>query len=212
MRKIDLENWPRRAHFEVFQKMDYPHFNLTANVTITKFYPLLKQQGISFTIGMMYLIAKTANGIPEFRHRIQGEEVVEFEVCHPSTTILTEEELFTYCAVDYSEDFLEFAARAAKQIAMVRDNPTLEDGDWRDSLLFMTSLPWVSFTSVIHPLHLSPADSVPRFAWGKYFEEGSILKIPLSVQAHHALMDGLHMGKFFNQIQAFLDNPEKALF
>ena len=57
----------------------------------------------------------------------------------------------------------------------------------------MTAIPWVSFTSFSHPIHLAAADSVPRFALGKIIEEGESLKMPLDVQGHHALMDGLHV-------------------
>jgi len=59
----------------------------------------------------------------------------------------------------------------------------------------------------MHPLHLHPADSVPRFAWGKFFEEGEFLKMPLSVQGHHALMDGLHVGKLFAEVQDYFQQP-----
>jgi chloramphenicol O-acetyltransferase type A len=33
------------------------------------------------------------------------------------------------------------------------------------------------------------------------------LKMPLSVQAHHALMDGLHMGRFYAKVQDYLHQP-----
>ena len=38
-----------------------------------------------------------------------------------------------------------------------------------------TVIPSVSFTSFMHPLDLSPVDSVPRFAWGQDFCEGDTL-------------------------------------
>ena len=80
----------------------------------------------------------------------------------------------------------------------------------RDDLLFMTAIPWVSFTSFMHPLKF-PVDSVPRFAWGKFFEDGESLKMPLSVQAHHAVMDGLHMGRYFELVQEYFQQPESVL-
>jgi len=58
---------------------------------------------------------------------------------------------------------------------------------------------------------MDPVDSVPRFAWGKYFEEGQFLKMPLSVQGHHALMDGLHMGRYYAEVQEYLHEPEFVL-
>ncbi|MBN2501909.1 MAG: chloramphenicol acetyltransferase [Anaerolineales bacterium] len=211
MRPIDMQTWPRREHFKVFKNMGYPHFSLCANMEISAFQPYVKAQGISFTVAMMYLIAKTANAIPEFRYRIHGEQVVEHEVVHPSTTILTNTELFTFCSIPYNADFPAFAAKAAEVIAHVKEHPTLEDEPGQDNLLFMTAIPWVSFTSLMHPIDLNPADSVPRFAWGKFFTDAEKIKLPLSVQGHHAVMDGIHLGRFYQLIQADLDQPEIML-
>jgi chloramphenicol O-acetyltransferase type A len=115
--------------------------------------------------------------------------------------------LFTFCPISYSEDFPSFAARAAERIAYVKEHPTVKDESGQDDRLFMTAIPWVSFTSFMHPLDLSPADSVPRFAWGKFFEDGESMKMPLSVQAHHAVMDGIHMGRYYAKVQDYLHDP-----
>jgi chloramphenicol O-acetyltransferase type A len=211
MRHIDLETWPRREHFKVFSAWDYPHFGLCANVDLTEFHPAVKQRGVSLNVALVYLIARAANAIPEFRYRIRDGKVIEHDLVHPSTTILARDDLFSFCTLDYCEDFASFAARAAEMIAHLEENLTLEDEPGRDDLLYMTAIPWVSFTSFMHPLHLSPADSVPRFAWGKFFEDGARLKMPLSVQGHHALMDGLHAGKFYTKIQDYLHHPDSAL-
>lgn len=208
MRKIDLATWTRRDHFDFFRNWDYPHFNLCANVDITHFAPALKAHGEKFTIGILYAVARVANKIPEFRHRIHNNEVVEYPVVHPASTIMAKDDLFTFCTFPYTEDFNRFARRAEIQIERIIENPTLDDGPDQDQLLFMTSIPWVSFTSFMHPLQLYPADSNPRFAWGKYFEEGGRLKMPISVQGHHALMDGLHVGRFYQLFQELLDEPE----
>jgi chloramphenicol O-acetyltransferase type A len=210
MRKIDLDSWHRRTHYELYRGMDFPHFSLTIRLDLTNFLPYIKERGDSFTVCMMYLAAKAANRIPEFRIRIREDAVIEHEVIHPSATILTDDELFTFCSVRYSEDFSVFAPRAAERIAFFKANPTLEDGDWQDSLLFMTSMPWIHFTSMHHP-EISVNDSVPRVAWGKFIQEGDSIKMPLNVQAHHALIDGLHVGRFFETFQSYMDQPDEAL-
>jgi chloramphenicol O-acetyltransferase type A len=56
-------------------------------------------------------------------------------------------------------------------------------------------------------INLNP-DSIPRFAWGKFFPENQRLLMPLSVQAHHALVDGVHMGFYFEFMQDYLGHPE----
>lgn len=207
MRRIDTENWARRDHFNFFSTFDQPHFNMCANMDLTTFYPAVKQRDLSFTVAFVYGLARVANAIPEFRQRIRPGMVIEHEVVHPAITVLTEDDLFSFCMMYYAEDFAAFSATAAEQMACARTIPSLDDGPEPDSLLYMTAIPWVSFTSFMHPIHMHPVDSVPRFAWGKFFKDGQRTLIPLGVQGHHALMDGLHMGRYYEQVQGFLDDP-----
>lgn len=211
MRYIDMQTWSRRDHFQLFNTFNHPHFSMCVNVDVTAFYPFVKRNGYSFTVSMVYVIARASNAIPEFRYRIRGDQVVEHEMVNPSFTILIDKDLFSFCALAYVEDFSEFAGRAAKNISDVKAQVDLELDPENDDVLYMTSIPWVSFTSFTHPMQLHPADSVPRFAWGKYFEESDTLKMPLSVQGHHAIMDGIHMGRFYETVQAYLHHPEVVL-
>jgi chloramphenicol O-acetyltransferase type A len=209
MRTIDLDTWPRREHFKVFSDWDYPHFSICANVDLTKFYPMVKQQGISFNLAVIYFLTRAANAVPEFRYRIRKGKVIEHDVVHPSSTILGKDDVFSFCSMTYFEDFSKFITLASEKIARVQQHPSLSEEDQgRDDWLFMTAIPWVSFTSFMHPLKLNPADSVPRFAWGKFFQDGESLKMPLSVQGHHAVMDGLHVGRYFAELQICFDQPE----
>lgn len=208
MRYIDMQTWSRRKHFRFYSTVNHPHFNMCVNVDMTAFYPFVKRQGYSFTVSMVYVISRASNAIPEFRHRIRGEQVVEHEIVNPGFTILTDNDLFSFCAVAYAEDFSEFAGRAAKNISYVKAHPDLENDPEQDDVLYMTSIPWVSFTSFTHPMQFHPADSIPRFAWGKSFQESDTWKMPLSVQGHHAVMDGLHMGRFYETLQEYLHHPE----
>ncbi len=209
MKTINLEGWPRRDHYLFFKEFEYPYFSLCADIDITNFLPLIKTKEISFTAAIMYLVGRVANGIPEFRQRIRDEGPIEHEVVHPSATILSKDDLFTFCTAIYQENFLAFAAETQQEILRIKTEPSLEEKIKDDSMLFMTSIPWVSFTGFMHPVKLSPADSVPRFAWGKFREEGQKTVMPLSVQGHHALMDGLHAGLFYEEFQRLLDNPEQ---
>jgi len=59
------------------------------------------------------------------------------------------------------------------------------------------------------PLH--PGDSIPRYAWGKFFQDGDSLKTPLCVEVNHALIDGAHVGKFYTTVQDYLQQPEVML-
>jgi len=210
MRTIDMQTWPRREHFEFFSTYDYPHFGMCANVDLTAFYPAVKQRGYSLTVAIVYVITRVSNAIPEFRYRIREGKVVEHEIVNPGFTFLVEEDVFSFCFVEYVEDFAAFAAKAAERIAFVKEHPWVRQVP-RDDVLYMTAIPWVSFTSFLHPMRLQPADSIPRFVWGKFLEEGELLKMPLGVQGHHALIDGVHVGRFYAEVQDCLQQPEVTL-
>ena len=211
MRHINLETYPRREHFEVFRAFDFPHFNMCANVDITNFHEFVKHNKVSFNITIVYMLTRAANAITEFRYRIREEAVIEHDIVHPSSTIMGKDDVFSFCGLEYLESFSDFAGQAAEKIARVRERPRLSEEDQgRDDWLFMTAIPWISFTSFMHPLKF-PVDSVPRFAWGKFFDEGDSLKMPISVQGHHALMDGLHVGRYFEQVQELFQQPDIVL-
>jgi chloramphenicol O-acetyltransferase type A len=211
MRTVDRGSWSRQQHFEFFNAFNHPHFNMCANVDLTKLLPYVKEHKHSFSAAIIYLISRAANAIPEFRYRIRGEEIVEHERVSPAPTILLDNELFSFCIIEYCPDFSEFANRVSRQIAAVKQDPSLSDPPDRDDLLLMTAIPWVSFTSFMHPMRMHPTDSFPRFAWGKYFEENGRVKMPLSVQGHHAVMDGLHVGRYYQLLQEDLEQPDEAL-
>jgi chloramphenicol O-acetyltransferase type A len=181
-------------------------------VEITALLPWLREKGLPFTPTIVYLVARTANEIPEFRWRIRGDEVIEHESVQPSFTVWTEvADVFSFCTVPYSPDFIDFTTAAQEKMARMKATPSLEDEENRDDFLFLSAIPWVSFTSFQHAMQLHPHDAVPRITWGKYFEENGRIKMPLSVQVHHAIVDGRHVGAYFQQIEALAMQPEQLV-
>ncbi|MEL6656218.1 MAG: chloramphenicol acetyltransferase [Bacteroidota bacterium] len=212
MKTISFSNPHRKKHFEFFRSMDQPHFNLVANVDISGFLEVVKSRKLPFTPYMVYVLSKVANDIPVFRWRIRGEQVVEHESVQPSFTVPTEvSEVFSFCTVEYHPDRDTFVQRAQDTIARMKNDPDFEDEEGRDDYLFMSAIPWVSFTGLSHAMHYSPADSVPRISWGKYFEQNGRTLMPLAVQAHHAVVDGSDMGRYFQGVEALLATA-KPLF
>ncbi|MDA5561170.1 tetratricopeptide repeat protein [Exiguobacterium sp. MMG028] len=204
MKEIEIETWARRKHFEFFKAFDAPHVNVTANVDVTNLYTYAKASNQSFFKLFLYGAVKAANAIPELRYRIRGEAVIEHEVVHPSFTVMLDEDVFNFCAATFSEDLPTFLQEVTTRMEQAADEVVVGD-DEPDDLLYITSVPWVTFTSIMHPTHQQQHDSVPRIAWGKFERQGERLRMPLSVQAHHALVDGVHIGKYYEALQSWLD-------
>ena len=211
MKKIRFEHEHRRKHFQFFNKMDQPHFNVCAEVDIRRLLPHLKPRGLPFMPTVAYIVSDVANSIPEFRWRIRGDDVVEHEVVNPSFAVATDvADVFSFCEVKFQRPYGAFIEEARRRMEIMRTAPVFED-DQGDDYLFLSSLPWVAFTSIAHPMHYSPVDSVPRILWGKFYRRGDETPMPLSVQAHHAVVDGRHVGQFFELLQRKLYTPEESL-
>ncbi|MBU0595849.1 chloramphenicol acetyltransferase [Candidatus Bipolaricaulota bacterium] len=208
VRRIDLDSWPRRKHFELFRSFAYPYFNLCANVDVACLVRAVRERHASFTAHLVYCLTRAANEIPELRQRIRGNDVIEHRVVHPSITVLTENDLFAFCFFEYAENAGSFVRSAIEAMERAKQDPSLDDEPGRDDFLFMTAIPWVSFNSMMHPVPLSPPDSVPRVAWGRYRIEGGHAPMPLSLHAHHGLVDGIHTGRFFARVEELIDSVE----
>lgn len=208
MKYIDIDNWKRKDHYNFFKGLDYPHFNICANLDITKFYKFIKENNEPFFLSFLFLAVKGANSVKEFRYRIRENSVVEHDLVSPSFTVMSSNGVFSFCPVLFCDNFNDFFTRASQQIEKTKNHVIISDEPGRDDLLFITSLPWVSFTSLEHPIQMNPVDSIPRIAWGKFFEENGKIKLPFSVQVHHALVDGIHIGEYFKVMEEMLDKPE----
>lgn len=211
MHTIDLEVWPRRRQFDAFRNAHLPHFNVCAEVDVGPARREARRHEVPITAVIVYSVARAANDIPEFRCRIRGDAVVEHDVVHPSSTVLLEDGTFSFCTYDYSDDFSAFVKGYETQTARARSHPTLSDPSDRDDLLFLTAIPWIAFTGFAHPILTIPVDSIPRFAWGRIHRAGDALRMPLSVQGHHSLIDGVHVGQYYERVEQYLRNPDEFM-
>ena len=76
----------------------------------------------------------------------------------------------------------------------------IDDAGDETELFFVSCLPWVTYTAMVQPVPC-PADSNPRITFGRFREENGKSLMPLSLLAHHGLVDGLHMARFFEGFQ-----------
>lgn len=212
MKEIRFQHPHRQKHFDFFNAMAQPHFSLCANIEISHFRMYIKENQLDFTPTFVYVVALAANSIPQLRQRIRGNSVIEHEQVHPSAAVYTDvADVFSFCEVKFLPDFKVFYTNAIQQMELMRRHPVFEDEHGRDDYLFLSAIPWVHFTALTHAMHLPVQDSVPRITWGKFISVGNSIQIPLSIQVHHALVDGRHIGQFYEKVQSILDSPHQHL-
>lgn len=202
-RKIDMENYPRREHFKYFNGFAIPYGGITCDIDITNFIQTTRERGLPFFLPFFYCVVNAANDVPELRQRITGEnmdEIVEYDYCDAGYTVALPDSTYCYCILGCDKPFDEFLPYAQEEQRKAMENPSIDDDEYRHEMFFISSVPWVSFTDVFNPIPM-PADSTPRICWGRYREENGRFVIPVSILCNHALVDGIHMAKFFEGIE-----------
>ena len=197
---IDLTAYPRASHFRYFLNMGYPYVGMTVQADITEFYHWQKQNGVPFFLAFLWCAARAANRVPAFRQRIRDGEILEYPWCPSSHTVAREDGTYAYCQLDCRGDFASFLKRALPLHEEAARHGTIEE-DTSDMLpyFYVSTVPWVHYTSVTQPTP-NPADSNPRITWGKYFRQGEWTLLPVTLLAHHALVDGIHIARFYEAL------------
>jgi chloramphenicol O-acetyltransferase type A len=214
MKVIDIENWKGKEHYLWFKDYAHPYYGITSKIKLTKFRKYQKENNLPFYISFIYTVVSALNECEEFKLRIEGENVLLFEAIHPAFTVMTDQGLYSNCFVKYEpfDKFLETANLAIEEAKLgIPHGPELQKEVHPLALYFLTSLPWLDFTSVSHPMTADPTDSIPRIAWGKFYEEAKDMVMSLSIQVNHALVDGYPLSLAFIKIQEYLDQPEMIL-
>lgn len=209
---LDIDNWVRRQHFYFFKDYDNPYFNVCVNVDVTTLLELKRDvKDLSLFVTYHYLSTKTANEIESFRYRLREDKIIVHDVVHCGTITLLKNENFTFAYFDYEENFQRFHTNAKTILAEIHAGDGLLKPDERDDMIHHTVLPWFAFTSFAHARDAKQKSSVPKISFGKIFQEDDRFKMPLSVEVHHALMDGLHVGHYLERLENYLSNPREPL-
>jgi chloramphenicol O-acetyltransferase type A len=204
--EVDINAWERKATYEFFRDYEDPFFNIVANLDVTNLYRYCKENNLAFSLAALFFSLQTANEIREFRLRMIGESVVEFNRIEATQTILNDDETFSFCYFPMHDDIFEFDRAGKIEREKYKALKTFDVESDRVDLIYYSAIPWISFTSFKHASRLNNRQTVPRMVFGKIFEQGSARKMPFSVEVHHALVDGVHVGKFFSLFQTKLDS------
>lgn len=199
-RLLDRTAWPRREVYDFFSRMDDPFYMVTFQTDVTAVREYTKRNNLSFYYTMVYLCTAACNAVPAFRQVIRGGQVWELEARSPSFTDLHPgSEVFHIVTMPCAGTLAEFCRAAAEKSAA--QTAFLDQQGESDALIYFSCLPWVELTALTNERGHDPDDSVPRIAWGRYTAQDGRLKLGLSLEVNHRLIDGVHIGQFAQALE-----------
>ena len=203
-RVVDLGAWARADQFRFFRGFQRPHYAITARVDVTRLKEG-RREGLSPFRASVWAIGSGVHAVPELRMRFRGEVVTEYDRVELSMAVPLPDGNFNYAYVPWEPGFASFDGVARARIEAVRAGVPLAANDGsRDDLAYLSCLPWLDYTSLDNALPHAE-DCIPRVSWGKFVESGGRWSCAMTIQVHHALVDGRQVGDFFAAVQGALE-------
>ena len=199
-RSIDLKTWKRREHYQLFRRYAQPFFSLCVDVDATSLWRRSDSPGgPPFFLTSLFFMLRAANATEAFRLRLRKRGVWSHDHVAVGSALLRPDHTFTFARIEWCSRREQFVAQGAKTIAESQARKRLEPYADPDDLVYHSSLPWLRFTSFTNAIR--GTDSIPRIVFGQCSKEGRRFVMPVAVEVHHALVDGLDVARFLERFQ-----------
>lgn len=203
MRTVDLNTWSRAEQFAFFRTFEKPHYAVTSRLDVTRL--IGRKSDVSAYRACLFAIGSGLHAVPELLMRFRGAQVVAHNTVALSMTVPTERGTFNYAYVPFVPDFAAFDAQAEDLIAAAaRQTELAPNAADADAVAYLSCMPWLDYTGINNALP-NADDCIPRVSWGKFVDEGTRWRMAMTLEVHHALVDGQHVGAYFEAVQAALD-------
>ncbi|MCD7935453.1 MAG: type A chloramphenicol O-acetyltransferase, partial [Tannerellaceae bacterium] len=201
---INIEEWDRRDYYRHYMQEVCCTYSLTTNIEITGLRAAVKQMGIKIYPVQIYMIATIVNRYKEFRMNTNPDgELGYWDELNPSYTIFNKSsETFSSIWTLYNRMFPLFYSECLKDMDTYSQATCLQPKPNEPVNSFnLSCLPWVNFTGFNINVFTDGCYLPPIFTLGKFVEQDDKVFMPLSIQVHHAVCDGFHVGRFINSLQ-----------
>jgi len=201
---LDVNTWNRKQHFQHFNGLEDPSFAVTIPFDVTRAYKFSKENEVSFFGKYLHDCMKAINSIESLKYRIIDNQVVEYEIIHASPTIMRDDKTFGFSFVEFDENLKVFLNNLEKEKQRINSSDELFPEQEDLNCIYCSAMPWFQFTGHKEPFS-KHGISVPKLSFSKAVKQNDNLKMNVSINVNHALVDGYHISLFVEKFQDFLN-------
>lgn len=206
---IDLNTWDRGKLFTFYIEKMRIVMSLTMDIDVTPLVRFTKKNGLKFYPAMIWAVSKVVNAHDEFKCGWNADgNLIKWDVVSPSYAHFhKEDENFTKTVTEFSDGLLEFHTSFLSDREKYKDVRAIVENQ-PPNFFDVTCLPWVRYKHFDVHVFDEGKFLAPVITWGKYEPEHGKLVMPLTMNIHHAVADGFHLSRFFNEVQELIDALE----
>lgn len=203
VKEIEPNQTTRAAAFELWMAAPNPMVTFFKTIDVSRLVKLSKKNNLKFNMLLDYCIGKAAIGIKEFYILPVGNKLMQYDTIAVNTIVKNKNGEVSSCDILFNNDLAKFNQDYLKYTSQVAE--TCENRDLTDSM--------VIGTSAIINVEIDGAVGMnsgifnnPFIIWGRYKKSIFKYTLAMSLQFHHAQMDGAHAGAFLANLQKEIDS------
>lgn len=206
---IDLNTWDRGKLFTFYIEKMRIVMSLTVDIDVTTLVGFAKKNGLNFYPAMIWAVSKVVNAHDEFKYGWDADgNLIKWDVVSPSYAHFhKEDENFTKTVTAFSDDLFEFHDYFLSDREKYKDVRAIAENQ-PPNFFDVSCLPWVRYKHFDVHVFDEGKFLAPVITWGKYEPEQGKLVMPLTMNIHHAVADGFHLSRFFNEVQELINALE----
>lgn len=200
--RIDLSKWKRGKLFQYYIQQMRIVMSLTVDIDVTNVKKFAQKNHLDFYSLMLWIVSKVINSHDEFKYGWDKDgNLIQWDSVSPSyTDFHQEDESFTKMVTEYNDDVFVFCNQVKEDRERYKNERAILENH-APNFFDVSCLPWVKYKHF--DLHVFDEGKflAPVVTWGKYEQEDGKLMMPLTMNIHHAVADGFHLSRFFNEVQ-----------
>ena len=196
--EVNPKETSRAEAFELWMASPVPVVTMVKTIDVSRLRKVSRKTGIKFTVLICWCIGKAASSIDEFFLLPVKDHLFRYDKLAINVIVQNSKGGISLCDIPYSDDIRQFNADYSELTGKAAD--TCKSSSLEDCMIIGTSaLPQMEFYCIVN--QYSGRYNNPFLAWGRYRKGLFKTTLPISLQFHHAQMDGAHVCCFLSNLQ-----------
>lgn len=196
--EINHQDTNRAEAFELWMTSPMPMVTLVKTMDVSRIRKVSRKTGIKFNVLLCWCVGKAASSIDEFFLLPTNGKLFQFDKLAINIVVQNCKGGLSLCDIPYSDNIRQFDADYQELTGLA--TKTCKSTSLEDSMIIGTSaLPQTELDCIVN--QYSGRYNNPFLAWGRYRKRLFKTILPISLQFHHAQMDGEHACRFLNNLQ-----------
>ena len=196
--EIDPKTTSRAQAFEMWMKSPMPMVTIVKTFDVTRLCKVNRQRGLKFNMLLCWCIGKAASQIDEFFMLPLNDKLYRFDRLAINVIVDNAEGGISNCDIPYSDSLEQFSQSYDK---FTHETATTCRNINDDGAMIVGTSAVVGTELDIIVNQYTGIFNNPFLAWGRYRRRWFTTTLPISMQFHHAQMDGRQSTLFLKKLQ-----------